>query len=160
MQNTENGLIVVGIDGSPEADEALRFALDEARLRGARLRVVTAWSFNYAEPAVAAIAELSGGALATLESARERVVGPDADGPEIELKAVEGSPAGVILAESGDADMIVVGSRGHGGFASLLLGSCSDQLVHHADVPVVVVRPSPRPRRTGTGTSTSTSVSR
>jgi nucleotide-binding universal stress UspA family protein len=57
-----------------------------------------------------------------------------------EGRAIEGQPAGVLLKEAEQADMIVVGSRGHGGFANLLLGSVTQQVVHHAPCPVVVVR--------------------
>ena len=63
---------------------------------------------------------------------------------EIELQAIQGAPAGVLVAASRDADLLVVGSRGHGGFVGLLLGSVSQQCAHHAECPVVIVHAAPR----------------
>jgi nucleotide-binding universal stress UspA family protein len=137
--------IVVGIDGSPGGQDALDFALQEARLRGAEVRVVAAWdvpgavyagSYGLGDP------ELSGrleqAARDDLERALERV---DAEGVEIRTVIREGNPARVLVEEAGDADLLVVGSRGLGGFRSLLLGSVSQQCAHHAPCPLVIVRP-------------------
>jgi nucleotide-binding universal stress UspA family protein len=63
---------------------------------------------------------------------------PDAGDVEVERRVVEGAPGAVLVAESRDADLLVVGSRGHGGFAQLLLGSVSQQCAHHAECPVVI----------------------
>jgi nucleotide-binding universal stress UspA family protein len=60
---------------------------------------------------------------------------------EVERRAIEGAPAAVLVKESHNADLLVVGSRWHGGFARLLLGSVSQQCAHHAECPVVIVRP-------------------
>ena len=142
-------LIVVGIDGSKSGDEALRFALEEARLRGATLRIVTVWSTPtaaYAGMAYVPTFDLRGAeeqaANERLEAARA-LVGVAA-GVTIETVAVEGQVAGVLAAEAVGADLLVVGSRGHGGFTSLLLGSVSQQLAHHVQVPLAIVR---APRR-------------
>jgi nucleotide-binding universal stress UspA family protein len=140
-------VIVVGVDQSEGARAALRFALEEAKLRRATLRVVHAWQYGYigatgvegAYPALGGdIKELRAGAETALaETLRESI--PEADTVEIERRVVEGRPAAVLVAESRDADLLVVGSRGHGGFTGLLLGSVSQQCAHHAACPVVIV---------------------
>ena len=142
-------LIVVGIDGSKSGDEALRFALEEARLRGATLRIVTVWSTPtaaYAGMAYVPTFDMRGAeeqaANERLEAARA-LVGVAA-GVTIETVAVEGQVAGVLAAEAVGADLLVVGSRWHGGFTSLLLGSVSQKLAHHVQVPLAIVR---APRR-------------
>jgi nucleotide-binding universal stress UspA family protein len=135
--------IVVGIDGSPGARTALRFALHEAQLRGADLRVVAAWQL----PAMAyaggvgpgdpeLYGELEHAARGNATYALERV---DAGGVEITTVVREGSAAHVLLEEAADADLLVVGSRGLGGFRGLLLGSVSQQCAHHAPCPLVIV---------------------
>jgi len=75
------------------------------------------------------------------ETLRESV--PETDTVEIERRVVEGRPAAVLVDESQGADLLVVGSRGHGGFAGLLLGSVSQQCAHHAACPVVIVHGKP-----------------
>jgi nucleotide-binding universal stress UspA family protein len=137
---------VVGIDGSPGSHEALRFALAEARLRGARLKLVSAWSYALLASPVGMmapiddelIADLRTGAEALVDRALAEVGGPGAD-QEIEKVVAEGAAAHVLLEAAQGADLLVVGTRGHGGFAGLLLGSVSHQLTHHAPCPVVVV---------------------
>lgn len=139
--------IVVGVDGSEGAREALEFAAREAALRKGRLRIVCAWEIP---PAV-----YGGGFAPTLDQStldgfregaetvvQEAVAAAKQLQPTIECegKAVQGQPADVLLQEARDADLIVVGNRGHGGFASLLLGSVSHQVVQHAPCPVTVVR--------------------
>ena len=140
-------VIVVGVDQSEGARAALRFALEEAKLRRATLRVVHAWQYGYigatgvegAYPALGGdIKELRAGAETALaETLRESI--PEADTVEIERRVVEGRPAAVLVDESRGADLLVVGSRGHGGFTGLLLGSVSQQCAHHATCPVVIV---------------------
>jgi nucleotide-binding universal stress UspA family protein len=139
--------IVVGVDGSECARDALMRAMSEAALRGARLRIVCAWEVP---PAVYA-----GGFAPALDQAtvdgfrenaevvvREAVAEVERLQPSLscEGEVREGQPAEVLLHEARDASLIVVGNRGRGGFASLLLGSVSQQVVHHAACPVLVVR--------------------
>ena len=142
-------MIVVGIDHSEQAKKALRFALEEAKLRNAKLRVVHAWQYGtigttgiggYTPVVGADVNEVREAAEHVLEDTLRESLS-DTDSVEIERRVVEGRPAGVLVNESGDADMLVVGSRGHGGFAELLLGSVSQQVSHHAACPVVIVRP-------------------
>jgi nucleotide-binding universal stress UspA family protein len=128
-------VIVVGVDHSAGAKEALRFALEEATLRRATLRAVHAWQSAYDE-----LHEFRDAAAADLDSTLRDAI-PDTAGVEVERRVVEGAPAAVLVEESRGADLLVVGSRGLGGFAQLLLGSVSQQCAHHAECPVVILRP-------------------
>jgi nucleotide-binding universal stress UspA family protein len=150
-----NALIVVGVDASEGAKAALRFALEEAKLRRATLRVVHTWQFGYIgvsgiegfSPVVGAdLGDVRRTAEVALDATLHDVA-PDPNGVVIERRVSEGSPATVLVDESRDADLLVVGSRGHGGFAGLLLGSVSQQCAHHAACPVVIVRASSKERR-------------
>lgn len=140
--------IVVGVDHSQGARDALRFALEEAKLRGATLRAVHVWELQLRIPGIepgfdplgAELDEWRRSAEAALEATLAEV-GADTADVEVERRVVEGAPGAVLVAESRDADLLVVGSRGHGGFAELLLGSVGQQVAHHADCPVVIVRP-------------------
>ena len=142
-----NGLIVVGVDSSEGAKAALRFALEEAKLRQATLRVVHTWQFGYiGVSGIEGFSPVTGADLGDLRRTAEvaldavmHEVAPDADGIVIEQRVSEGAPATVLVDESRQADLLVVGSRGHGGFAGLLLGSVSQQCAHHAACPVVIV---------------------
>src|SRR5215210_133958 len=141
------GVIVVGVDNSAGAEAALRFGLEEARLRQATLRVVHAWQYGYIGGAgLEGFLPAAGGELedfreaaeAVLDGILSEVVGDPA--LTIDRRVDQGAPAGVLVEESRGAEMLVVGSRGHGGFAQLLLGSVSQQVVQHASCPVVIVR--------------------
>lgn len=148
MSNSENtptrdpGLIVVGVDGSESSREALVWAANQARLTGSRLRVVLSWEL----PSLAYLSMLPEGvnfakdATQALDQELADVLGPSAD-VVIEKVVTEGHPAPVLLDQSKDADLLVVGSRGRGQFAGMLLGSTSEHCVTHATCPVVVVRP-------------------
>ncbi|MGZ4384045.1 MAG: universal stress protein [Gaiellaceae bacterium] len=149
--------VVVGVDGSAGATEALRWALAEARLRKVPLRIVHAWMFGYMGGAAGGygymgsfgqnaslgvdVSDLHRAAEELLEKAIGAIAGEERE-VEIERQVVEGSAAGVLLDAVSEGDLLVVGSRGHGGFGGLLLGSVSQQCVHHAPCPVVVVHPS------------------
>ena len=141
------GVIVVGVDGSPESLAALRWAAQEARLRGAMLRAVHAWFmpmvFTSGPPLLVlpeAGDELGEEGDKVLSDALEAVA-PDVEGLALERSVVEGSAAHCLLRAAEGADLLVLGSRGHGGFHGLLLGSVSQQCAHHAPCPVVIVRP-------------------
>ena len=141
--------IVTGVDGSSGANVALRFAIAEAALRRARLRVVCAWEvpvFAYTGEVPPPNKELDRFRLHAEAIVAEAVANVRRDAPAVECEgvALEGQPARVLLEQAATAVMAVVGKRGRGGFAGLLLGSLSHQLVHHAPCPVVVVpeRPS------------------
>jgi nucleotide-binding universal stress UspA family protein len=141
-------VVVVGIDGSADAAAALGWAAAEARLRGSRLLVVHAWKPVYADVLLAGpLGGFSTAGGSDMQRAAEELLakataGLDAEGLEIERRAVEGGAPEVLVSAAAAADLLVVGSRGHGGFAGLLLGSVSQQCAHHAHCPVVIVPPS------------------
>ena len=142
------GSIVVGVDGSAHSVGALRWAVAEAGLRQATVEALITWSYPIV-PAdgfsgAAAIFDLSvleDGARQTLEAAIAEACPDQEARAAIVRKVVEGSAGQALVEASRGADMLVVGSRGHGGFAGLLLGSVSTQCVHHAHCPITVVPP-------------------
>ena len=140
--------VLVGVDGSPSAGAALHYAADLAAGLGAPLTVATAWRWTAAEAwtlgygavdhdVTAEVGHLAAGVnAAAVADVRERH-----PGLEVRSKVVVGVP-GHVLADLGrNHALIVVGSRGHGGFGGLLLGSVSHAVIHQATCPVVVVRP-------------------
>ena len=142
-------VIFVGVDQSTGAKAALRFALEEARLRETTLRVVHAWQYGYIGatglegwlPAAGGeLEDFRRGAEAALEQTLKDVAATN--GVTIDRRVEQGAAAEILIEESQGADLLVVGSRGHGGFAQLLLGSVSQQCAHHAFCPVVIVRDS------------------
>lgn len=137
--------IVVGVDGSPGSRAALRWAHEEAQLRRVALEVVSAWQFPMMTslPAFGAMPppeDLSGEAEAALRQALVEEGVSSSDDVAVTSVVTEGAAAAALLDAAADADLLVVGSRGHGGFTGLLLGSVSQQCASHAACPVVVVR--------------------
>lgn len=135
--------VIVGVDGSPQSLQALQWACQRAEMCRDQLRVVCVWSLGASG---ADWAPLPG--EKTEEQRRAEGVLRDAvepvrlDHPAVELEtaALSGPAAQVLVDLSADADLLVVGSRGLGDFAGLLLGSVSTHCVHHAHCPVTVVR--------------------
>jgi nucleotide-binding universal stress UspA family protein len=138
--------IVVGVDGSGNSHLALEWAMKEAAVKRAPLTVLTvhpvlrsAWTGN---PVVLAPdeAEVDRTRSAVEEAVQKEVsqLG-EAQPASITTRAVNGVAAAELINASRDADLLVVGSRGGGGFATLMLGSVSSQVVHHAACPVVVI---------------------
>ena len=140
--------VVVGIDGSKTGQRALEWAAAEARRRGAALQVVHAYRTEWVYyPEYAAVrtmvmpSNLASEAKQLVDAAVDRL-GDLGEGLSITTQAInDPNPANVLLEHGKDADLIVVGSRGLGGFGSLLLGSVSQKVAHHATVPVVIVPP-------------------
>jgi nucleotide-binding universal stress UspA family protein len=136
--------IVVGVDGSGGSNHALRWAVDEGRRRHARVEAVHAWHYPYL-PTPAFVTPPSPDVDKFERAARVVLDGA------VDAVASEGLPASIertlswedatsaLLDASKGADLLVVGSRGRGGFAGLLLGSVSQEVAHHAPCPVVIV---------------------
>ena len=137
--------IVVGVDGSPGSRKALTWAAAEAADHRAELVVVNVWEHTLLPPAGSvsvseryvpdpsqATAEELGGVIKEELGEEPRVL--------VQPRVKQGSPAKVLIEESGGADLLVVGTRGHGGFAGLVLGSVSQHVAAYAQCPVAVVR--------------------
>ncbi|RRO14114.1 universal stress protein [Saccharopolyspora rhizosphaerae] len=134
--------VVVGVDGSPASRAALRWAAWHAELVGGSLVTVMAWDapliYNWEVPDSE---DLSRRTAANLDEVITEVLGAEPAVP-VSKNVASGHPARALLdlAEESEADLIVVGNRGHGGFTEALLGSVGQNVVHHARCPVVVVR--------------------
>lgn len=148
-------MIVVGVDGSNASLEALRWAVEEGRMRRTPVRALLAW--RYAHPIEASDPYLlslgfdpepgdPGRALRLTEARLASAVDAALEGLEdpdsVEQEVIEGHAAAVLVDASARAELLVVGSRGHGGFSGLLLGSVSHACANHAACPVVIVRPA------------------
>lgn len=137
--------IVVGVDGSEDSQRALAWAIDEAKTRGMTLLLVHGIDIGLsaADPYGGGyvLEQLQDAGRLALDAAE---VTANEQGVATERRMEIGSPAYALVDASRGAAMLVVGSRGHGGFAGLLLGSVSSACVHHAHCPIVVV---PRPER-------------
>jgi nucleotide-binding universal stress UspA family protein len=144
--------IVVGVDDSDNSKAALRWALEEGRLRGVPVNAVHAWQPPLASPVVD-VGPVPGPMLdvpVVIEKAKEAAeelverlvqeVADDASGVDLRPAVVEGSPASALVDAAEGADLLVVGSRGLGGFKGLVLGSVSHQMASHAPCPVVIHR--------------------
>lgn len=140
----QGGRIVVGVDGSPSSVRALRWAIRQAGFTGSVVDAICAWqypvSYGWAVTDLnPQIGELAGQAL---EKAIAEAC-PAGESVEIRSHVLEQSPAQALIAAAEGADLLVVGSRGHGGFTGMLLGSVSQHCVNHAPCPVLVVRGQP-----------------
>ena len=141
-QNRDDRRIVVGVDGSPSSMTALRWAILQAELTGCAVEAVTAWRLpsRYGFAAVTDRAtDFEGDARKILAEALNEVSSVEPD-VIIRSSVVEGHPAEVLVRAAREADILVVGSRGHGGFTEAVLGSVSQYCVHHAPCPVLVIR--------------------
>jgi nucleotide-binding universal stress UspA family protein len=142
----EPGRIVVGVDGSDESRDALRFAAEEAVRRGARLVVVWAFPWPESRPAARGVAgpHTPEQVTAELESRARRMVDrvPGARPPAVDVVALIGSPGRVLVEQADGAELLVVGHRGRGAVASAVLGSVALHCALHAPGAVAVVRPA------------------
>ncbi len=145
MSAPESKRIVVGVDGSPSSIRALEWAIRQARLTGDVIDAIYAWhvATSYGPvvdvPDYGALGqEIMSKAIAEAQAATSET---GASG-QIRPHVVEGHPVQVLLDAARGADLVVVGSRGHGGFSGALLGSVSQNVVHHAPCPVLIMRGS------------------
>ncbi|HYP44088.1 MAG TPA: universal stress protein [Propionibacteriaceae bacterium] len=145
---TDIKLIIVGVDGSESSRAALHWAYEEATHHGASLTVVMSWHSPSTLPMSPPYGTLPTegyesqprtDAINLLEKLTSELE-PRNPAVDVRTSLEEGSPAKVLIERSKGADLLVVGSRGHGGFAGMLLGSVSQHLVGHAECPVTVVR--------------------
>ena len=130
--------IVIGVDGSAAALKAVAWGVAEARFRGVPVHLMHSWSFP------AATVGADGLPHADIQAAAEKVLSDalasvDTDGLEVTTEICPDLPAQALVRASEGAEMVVVASRGVGGFAGLHIGSTADQVVHHAKCPVVVI---------------------
>jgi nucleotide-binding universal stress UspA family protein len=142
--------IVVGVDGSPSSRAALRWAVRQAVLTGGTVDAVMAWHV----PMVlrtSAWAPIYVDEMTELEQDARKALGAvisdeveQADGQRVAARVVNGHPADVLLDAAADADLLVIGSRGHGSVADALLGSVGQYCVHHAHCPVLIMHGEPR----------------
>ncbi len=136
--------IVVGTDGSPNAQLALDWAVEEARLRDAELVVVRSWHPPYVGEAAYGYVEVTDAIRdAAASEVEEAAKGAEAAlGRPVQRVVRCGGAADELMEEAKGADLLVVGARGHGGFLGLLLGSVAERVARHAPCPVVIVRES------------------
>jgi nucleotide-binding universal stress UspA family protein len=137
--------IVVGVDGSPASARALQQAVDLAAAMSAEVDVVHTWQVTYGATELSMMPAIPSTdlQLAAEQTLAEVVGGVDDKGVTINRIVTEGDAAGTLIDAAAGADMLVVGSRGHGGFVGLLLGSVSHKVINHAPCPVLVVPPPP-----------------
>jgi nucleotide-binding universal stress UspA family protein len=137
-ETTVTGAVLVGVDGSPQSDAAFGFAFDEAERRGTTVTALHAWEPPGPPPPGQLVP------WEVLEARRLREwVQPWRDkypNVMVEQYVTSDRPAAALVDAARDATLLVVGCRGHGGFAGLMLGSVSQQVIHHVPCPVVIVR--------------------
>lgn len=139
--------VVVGVDGSPSSVAALRWAISEAELTGDTVQAIIAWhypiaaggGFGWAPVEMDDRIDMQAIAEKTLTESIDQVARPES-AVTIEQRVVEGYAPSVLVDASAHADLLVVGSRGHGTFTEALIGSVSQNCAHHAKCPVVIVR--------------------
>ena len=146
-----DGRIVVGVDGSPSSRTALRWAMTQARLNGATVEAVTVWhdilgydhgygmGYGWAAPTGSASDSMPSVSQSRLDATIAEVSTQLDEPVKVLTRIAQGHPAEVLTAAAAGAQMLVVGTRGHGTFAGILLGSVSQHCVQHAPCPVLVV---------------------
>jgi nucleotide-binding universal stress UspA family protein len=159
------GTIVVGVDGSAGSDAALRWALAEAQLRGSRLRAVHVYEMPRVPVTDAGLGVAGGMAVPAavtddgeqlrdaveiearglVDTALRRADADAIEGLEIDRVVTQGPPAATLIESARNAEMLVLGSRGRGGFLGLLLGSVSQQCAQHPPCPLVILPPPKEP---------------
>jgi nucleotide-binding universal stress UspA family protein len=136
---TSAGRIIVGVDGSPSSEQALRWAAEQARRTGQEVHAVIGWEYppSYGGAPVSDL-DWAGDSRGALEKAVANTL-DEANAQRVVQHVVHAHPAQALLDAADGADLLVVGCRGYGGFAGMLLGSVSQHVVAHAPCPVVVL---------------------
>ncbi len=141
--------IVVGVDSSPSSRAALRWAVRQAKFTGGTVDAVIAWqipvmlqNYGWAPIYMEEAGDFAEDARKRIDAVISEEIEP-ADSGLVRSQVVHGHPAQVLLDAAADADLLVVGGRGHGSFAEALLGSVSQHCVHHAHCPVLIMRDEP-----------------
>lgn len=147
MEEREH-IIVCGIDGSEAGQRALQWAMDEAIRRSCKLRVVTAWAWDGADALGAASSPEAAHSHAKQiqDVAVARVLADTDNPPEVERFVLRGAASERLCTSALDADLLVLGSHGHGAVHDKLVGSTSQRVIHHASCPIVIL---PDPRHAG-----------
>jgi nucleotide-binding universal stress UspA family protein len=143
--NAAEPVVVCGVDGSPAGERALGWAIEEATIRHGHVRAVTAWSWDGVEElgAAASPADALQHARQVLDNTVDKVLERLENPPVVERVCERGVPSDALCTAAADADLMVLGSHGHGAVHDKLIGSTSERAVHHAPCPVVIV-PDPR----------------
>lgn len=143
--DARKGVVVCGVDGSPAGQRALRWAIEEAVKRNAEVHAVTAWSWDGLEElgAPTTPAEALERAQRVLDTAVDEVLSRLEKTALVTRVCERGEPADALITAAIGADLLILGSHGHGTVHDKLLGSTSERVLHHAPCPVVIV-PDPR----------------
>jgi len=133
-------VIVVGVDGSPSSQRAVRWAAQQAKLTGATLRAVSSWRWPNYITIVPPGVDLASDTRRTLDEVLEVALAGSED-LSVTRHVIEGPPGPALLTQAEDASLLVVGAQGRAAFPGMLLGSVAEYCVRHGSCPVVVVRP-------------------
>ena len=133
-------VIVVGVDGSPSSQRAVRWASEQAKLTGATLRAVSSWRWPNYITIVPPGVDLASDTRRTLDEVLEEALTGSED-VSVTRHVIEGPPGPALLTQAQDATLLVVGAQGRAAFPGMLLGSVAEYCVRHGSCPVVVVRP-------------------
>ena len=144
LMTVSTGRIVVGVDGSPASLDALRWSVRQAELTGDNVEAVMSWEFpsEYGLGFYPVAVDYGQGVdwAERAHSLVEMMLSQVDSAVSVAVTVVEGHPAEVLIGVAAGADLLVVGSRGRGGFAGMLLGSVSTHVLAHAPCPVLVIR--------------------
>jgi len=133
-------VIVVGVDGSPSSQRAVRWAAQQAKLTGATLRAVSSWRWPNYITRIPPGVDLASDARRTLDEVLQEALTGSED-VSVTRHVIEGPPGPALLTQAQDASLLVVGAQGRAAFPGMLLGSVAEYCVRHGSCPVVVVRP-------------------
>jgi nucleotide-binding universal stress UspA family protein len=133
-------VIVVGVDGSPSSQRAVRWAAQQAKLTGATLRAVSSWRWPNYITIVPPGVDLASDTRRTLDEVLEEALTGSED-VSVTRHVIEGPPGPALLTQAQDATLLVVGAQGRAAFPGMLLGSVAEYCVRQGSCPVVVVRP-------------------